>query len=155
MKAIVNGAEATTNEDILLSDAAVKAGMKKYAFVYTVYFARTHATRWNFADTVLRLRTVREDGKGYSGGHNTAERLGWQTYHPAGKKDAFFVRELADEGRFTGYHPYTLSYFIESYDVPKPTKDHVCECGKTHLTRDDFVCSHPDCEKMLTHDVDA
>ena len=50
-----------------------------------------------------------EAGTGYSGGHNTAERLGWSTGHKAPEPEAILWWKTATVGSFTGYFPYTVS----------------------------------------------
>lgn len=55
------------------------------------------------------VKRVVTSGRGFCGGHNTAERLGWATCHFPPERAARLWWEVAEEGRFTGYQPYTIS----------------------------------------------
>jgi len=56
-------------------------------------------------DGAVRVRRVRRKGRGYSGGHNTAARLGWSVSYPAPDKDWLLYWDTTDQGAFTGFHP--------------------------------------------------
>ena len=49
--------------------------------------------------------TKRISGRGYTGGHNTASRLGWDTSYPDVPEGAVAYWDDTEEGRFTGYDP--------------------------------------------------
>jgi len=56
-------------------------------------------------ENAVRVRRVRRAGRGYSGGHNTAARLGWSVSYPAPDKNWLLYWDTTDQGAFTGFHP--------------------------------------------------
>ena len=48
---------------------------------------------------------MRIEGRGYSGGHNTADRLGWETSKPQPPCQAIAWWDETREGTWTGYYP--------------------------------------------------
>lgn len=55
---------------------------------------------------------VRERGRGYSGGHDTAASHGWVTYHTEPPLGAILSQEVVHQGRFTTYTPVTVSLLV-------------------------------------------
>lgn len=52
-----------------------------------------------------RVKLEKIDGRGYSGGHNTAGRLGWGISHPTPPSDALAWWDTTTSGNWTGYYP--------------------------------------------------
>jgi len=90
---------------------------KKGMASYSVYIDETDGVVCVQHNTV-HLRAVEEEGRGYDGGHASAVREGWPTYHPKPKKGAIVSLKLESNGRFGGYRPYTVSFFLKKVERP-------------------------------------
>jgi hypothetical protein len=64
---------------------------------------------WEERETYDRLLLVRANGRGYSGGHNTADRLGWSVSYPSPKRTAVLWWDSSHQGTWTGNYPQTTS----------------------------------------------
>jgi len=70
------------------------------------------AELWAGRESYPTVELVREDGTGYSGGHNTAAKLGWPIDVPEPKENALVRWDETVQGRFTNYQPCTASLVI-------------------------------------------
>lgn len=61
------------------------------------------------ANEAVQAKTVSTKGRGYSGGHNTAARMGWGTYAPKGQGGAVLWWDTTTQGTWTGYYPSSMS----------------------------------------------
>ena len=60
---------------------------------------------WNKRETFSKVFRLEKSGKGYIGGHNTANRMGWETTYPNTPNDAIIWWDDTEMGSFTGYYP--------------------------------------------------
>lgn len=56
-------------------------------------------------DSALDARVESIEGRGYSGGHRTADRLGWETTYPYPPDGTLIWWDDTFEGAFTGFYP--------------------------------------------------
>lgn len=69
---------------------------------------------WEDRRSAGKASLVTTYGKGYSGGHNTALREGWRTYHSDPEKAAALYIQGCREGHCTGSQPWTQSLCPEN-----------------------------------------
>ena len=69
------------------------------------------------AKRAIRVKKVLLKGRGYSGGHNTAMRLGWQICYPTPPKGTLLSWDMTRQGAFTGYYPATM--FLVAADAQR------------------------------------
>ena len=65
---------------------------------------------WNARERFVKIEMTEKQGRGYSGGHNTAVRKGWSTYTPKPEAGSVMWLDITSQGRFTGYYPATRMY---------------------------------------------
>lgn len=65
---------------------------------------------WGARERFVKIAMTEQKGRGYSGGHNTAARLGWSTYTPAPEVGSVMWLDITQQGRFTGYYPAMRTY---------------------------------------------
>lgn len=65
---------------------------------------------WEKREQFPKIVATEKKGQGYSGGHNTAARLGWSTWTPEPVPGCIMHLDTSRQGRFTGYSPSMRSY---------------------------------------------
>lgn len=68
---------------------------------------------WNQRHNATPVKVVKEKGRGYSGGHFDADRLGWPVVKPDPAADCLLWWDSTRMGSFSGCYPETTSVVPE------------------------------------------